>query len=552
MPHFARSGCLAATCCLLLMLSVSSAQQSQQNADRWKRMDGNGDGKVTKEEMPAQARNRFGQIDTNGDGSISREEFDAYARSRNARDRAPQPPAPTPSVDPSSEPRADRQAGAKAPAPTHADVSYGEHDTQAFDIWLAESKDGKPTPLVIYIHGGGFRGGDKKIGDSQPVGDYLDQGISFASMNYRLSDVGPYPIMMHDAARGLQTIRSKAKDWNLDSQRIACYGGSAGAGISLWLGFHDDLADPDSQDPIARQSTRIVAAGTSGGQSTYDMRTFREWFDVPNLEPHPALVAFYGVNDPEDWESDRVKSLMTDASAITHLTKDDPPVFMTYGKGDVPVDEKTDPGVWVHHARLGLKLKEAMDKLGLECHVTWNGHPSEAYEDIHAFLQDKVQGASNSPKAPGNAKRFGASARQGRIKPNGEFYAPPALQERVDSPLKVGDKAPEFALPTSDGGAPVSLSQLIGKKPVVLVFGSITCSPFRQKVLEVFDIHKRYADRAEFLMIYIREAHPESTILVPQETGPSVLTKFVQTDSLAAPRETPRAARNCCRFPFPC
>ncbi|MBI2478517.1 MAG: alpha/beta hydrolase [Planctomycetia bacterium] len=249
-------------------------------------------------------------------------------------------------------------------------------------------------PLVIYIHGGGFRGGDKNA-SGQPVQSYLDDGISFASMNYRLSDVGPYPIMMHDCGRGLQLIRSKAKEWNLNPDRVACYGGSAGAGISLWLAFHEDLADPKSEDPVSRQSTRIVAAGTSGGQSTYDMRTFREWFGVPNLKPHPALVTFYAVEKEEDWESERVKKLMTDASSINHLTKDDPPVFMTYGNGDVPVDENSDPGLWVHHARLGLKLKEAMDALDLECHVTWRGNPSPAYEDVHAFLKAKVQG--NTP-----------------------------------------------------------------------------------------------------------------------------------------------------------
>jgi acetyl esterase/lipase len=106
---------------------------------------------------------------------------------------------------------------------------------------------------------------------------FLKEGISFASINYRLSDVGPYPIMMEDAARCLQTIRHRAAEWNLDPKAVASYGGSAGAGISLWLAFHDDLSKPDSEDPIARESTRLVAAGTTNGQSTYDMRTFREW-----------------------------------------------------------------------------------------------------------------------------------------------------------------------------------------------------------------------------------------------------------------------------------
>lgn len=297
-----------------------------------------------------------------------------------------------------------RARRARPAAPTHADFSYGDHEKQAIDIWLAKSKDGEPTPLVIYIHGGGFRGGDKKGASGQPVQDYLDQGISFASMNYRLSDVGPYPIMMQDSARGLQYIRSKAKEWNLDPDRVACYGGSAGAGISLWLGFHEDLADPKSDDPVARQSTRIVAAGTTGGQSTYDMRTFRDWFGVPNLKPHPALVTFYAVENEQDWESNRVKKLMQDASPITHLTKDDPPVFMTYGAGDVPVDENSAPGLWVHHARLGLKLKEAMHSLDLECHVTWRDNPNADYKDIHAFLREKVLRAT-SKSVPEKTRR---------------------------------------------------------------------------------------------------------------------------------------------------
>lgn len=317
---------------------------------------------------------RFPAADLDKDGKLSRDEIQKFKEKRQGE----QP--------------GKRGEGKQGLEPTHKDVAYGEHEKQAFDIWLAKSKGGKATPLVIYIHGGGFRGGDKRGVSGQLVQDYLDQGISFASMNYRLSDVGPYPIMMNDSARGLQFIRSKAGEWNLDPKRVACYGGSAGAGISLWLGFHEDLADPESEDPIACQSTRIVAAGTQNGQSTYDMRTFREWFGVPNLAPHPALDTFYAVEEDEGWESERVKKLMVDASPITHLSKDDVPVFMSYGKGDVPVDENSSPGLWVHHARLGIKLKEAMDKLGLECHVTWQGHESEQYKDIHAFLSAKVKG----------------------------------------------------------------------------------------------------------------------------------------------------------------
>jgi acetyl esterase/lipase len=319
-------------------------------------------------ERLAASLKRFPESDANKDGKLTREELQAF----NTQRREQQEAQPNPK-----------------PAPTHADVSYGPHERHVFDIWLTPSKNGEPTPLVIYIHGGGFRGGNKNI-NANSLKQFQEAGLSVAAIHYRLSDAGPYPIMMEDAARCLQTIRSRAKEWNLNANKVACYGGSAGAGISLWLGFHKDLADPKSKDPIARQSTRITAAATTNGQSTYDLRTFRKWFGVPDLKNHEALYKFYDVKQESDWESSRVKKLMKDASAITHLTKDDVPVYMTYNRGNVPVDKDTAEGTWVHHVKLGLKLQEAMAKLGLECNVTSPDHPESKYGSLEAFLIAKL------------------------------------------------------------------------------------------------------------------------------------------------------------------
>ncbi len=277
------------------------------------------------------------------------------------------------------------------PAPTYANYPYGPHERQVFDIWLTASKNGEPSPVVIYIHGGGFRGGDKSTIQASSIEQFVEAGLSVAAINYRLSDVGPYPIMMEDAARCLQTIRSCAGEWDLNPEQVACYGGSAGAGISLWLGFHDDLADPDSEDTVARQSTRITAAATINGQPTYDIHTFREWFGVPDLINHEALYPMYDVTADSEWDSKRVRKLMKDASPITHLTKDDVPVYMTYRRGHVPVDKNTAQGVWVHHPELGLRLQVAMRKLGLECEVDYPGHPVARYESLEAFLISKLK-----------------------------------------------------------------------------------------------------------------------------------------------------------------
>ena len=132
--------------------------------------------------------------------------------------------------------------------PTHADLKYGPAARNVMDVWLAESD--KPTPVLVSIHGGGFRGGRKSI-SAGLLRQCLDEGISAVAITYRLSDEAIAPAQMLDSARAIQFIRHNAKAWNIDSERIAATGGSAGAGISLWLGFHDDLADPDNDDPCS-------------------------------------------------------------------------------------------------------------------------------------------------------------------------------------------------------------------------------------------------------------------------------------------------------------
>lgn len=315
----------------------------------------------------AELLERFPKSDANKDGTLSRAEWQAFNAQRRDQQEA----------------RQDQK-----PAPTYADVPYGPHERQVFDLWITPAD--KPTPLVIYIHGGGFRQGNKNTIKAESIKQFQEAGLSVAAIHYRLSDVGPYPIMMEDAARCLQTIRHRAKEWNIHPGKIACYGGSAGAGISLWLGFHDDLMLPDHDDPIKRQSTRITAAATINGQSTYDLRTFRKWFGIPDLKNHEALYPFYGIQDESDWDSPRVKRLMTDAAAITHLTRDDVPVYMTYGRGNVQVEKDTAQGVWVHHVLLGLKLQEAMENLGLECNIQSPDHPETKYGSLEAFLIAKL------------------------------------------------------------------------------------------------------------------------------------------------------------------
>ena len=179
----------------------------------------------------------------------------------------------------------EKKKAAPLPTPTVAALHYGPHERQVLDFWQAKSE--KPTPLVLYIHGGGWQNGDKNSVGAGNLKQWLDAGISVAAINYRYVKQAveekvepPVKAPLEDAARALQTIRSKAKDWNLDKVKVGATGGSAGACSSLWLAFHDDMANPKSADPIARESTRLYCAAVNGAQVSLDPKELREW--IPN------------------------------------------------------------------------------------------------------------------------------------------------------------------------------------------------------------------------------------------------------------------------------
>jgi acetyl esterase/lipase len=256
-----------------------------------------------------------------------------------------------------------KQAAPDKPQPDAADIKYGSHERNVLDLWRAKSES--PTPLLVFIHGGGFRAGDKSQLAAALLKGCLDSGISVTSINYRLSQHAPFPAPMLDSARAVQFLRSKSKEWNLDPKRIAASGGSAGAGISLWLGFHDDLADPANADPVLRESTRLTCLGVMGAQSSYDPRFIKQIVGGRAHE-HPALMPFYGLKEDE-LDSPKAHKLYEEASAINYVSKDDPPVFLFYNEPKGPLPDDAKPGQGIHHPNFGIALKEKLGPLGIEC-----------------------------------------------------------------------------------------------------------------------------------------------------------------------------------------
>jgi acetyl esterase/lipase len=276
---------------------------------------------------------------------------------------------------------AQERIGRTKPPPDLADVSYGSHKRNVLDLWKAKSQ--KPTPLVVFIHGGGFHSGSKDALPPALLEGLLARGISVMAINYRLSPEVSFPAHYMDCARAIQLARSKAKQWNLDPDRIGATGGSAGAGTSLWIGFHDDMADSDNVDPVLQQSTRLSCIAVLGAQSTYDPRLIRKWVS-DSAARHPALEGFYGLKSDE-LDTPKAYKLYETASPINHLTKDDPPVYAFYSEArELPADAK--PGQGIHHINFGLRLKEQMDKLGIQCIVRHRDEGADAEKEIIEFF----------------------------------------------------------------------------------------------------------------------------------------------------------------------
>ena len=292
----------------------------------------------------AELLKRFPAADANRDGVLTEGEARAF------RDRARSAQRP-------------READSTRPQPTHADVTYGPRERNTLDLYLVESKT--PTPLVIYIHGGGFVGGDKRGVSPKVIRSCHSAGISVAAIHYTFVSESPFPAPQRDAARAVQFLRAHAARWNIDPDRFAAYGGSAGAGLSLWLGFHADLADPDADDPVLRESTRLSAIGSRGGQTTYNPIVIKEWVGGRAYE-HPSIFKCYDISKIEEMTRPDLQLLYDEVSAINHLTRDDPPVYMVYNEPNGPLPDNARPGQGIHHPVFAFKLIEKMKPLNIE------------------------------------------------------------------------------------------------------------------------------------------------------------------------------------------
>lgn len=272
-------------------------------------------------------------------------------------------------------------------APTLSDVSYGTHERQKIDFYKASSQG--PAPLLFFIHGGGWMNGDKS-GDIPLLQQCLDNGISVASINYRLIPDAtakgikpPVKACLEDAARALQFVRSRASEWNIDPSRIAACGGSAGGFTALWLAFHPDMAAPNSSDPIARQSTRPACVLAFVPQTSLDPKQMREW--LPNIDYGHHAFALPSYQDFLN-RRDSLMAAIKEYSPYELVSTDDPPVYLFY---DSPATNDPLPADPVHSAMFGAGLAEKLKSENVPFEFNHQG-ATVAHPDIFGFLAENL------------------------------------------------------------------------------------------------------------------------------------------------------------------
>ncbi|MCB1079564.1 MAG: alpha/beta hydrolase, partial [Verrucomicrobiae bacterium] len=214
-----------------------------------------------------------------------------------------------------------------------------DNPRQKLDLFLPEKPASEgPLPVIVFIHGGGWKNGDKSSGGGKVAPLVATGKYAGASIGYRLSDEARWPSQIHDCKAGIRWLRAHAKEYGLDPDRIAVWGTSAGGHLVAMLGVSQGVEGLEGEiGSNLDQSSRVTCVLDFFGPT-----------ELLTMGDHPSTIQH---NSPESPESkliggalqehpDRAKS----ASPIEHVTQDDAPTLIVHGTEDplVPFPQSVD------------------------------------------------------------------------------------------------------------------------------------------------------------------------------------------------------------------
>jgi acetyl esterase/lipase len=240
-------------------------------------------------------------------------------------------------------------------------VEYGKVDNYPLlmDIYHLKNPAVKPMPVVVWIHGGAWRGGSRSQGVER-LRDLVNHGYCGVQIDYRLSKTAKWPAQIYDCKAAIRYLRAHASEYNIDPDKIGVWGSSAGGHLVSLLGTSGDVEILEGKLGWNEYSSSVNAVCSWAGPS--DFTSFK---DAKNLKFDPLSLKgpvgqLFGQAPSE------IPEKLKQASPVTYASPDDPPFLIMNGAKD-----KTVP------PSQGQILADALKKNGVD--VTFILCPGEGH-----------------------------------------------------------------------------------------------------------------------------------------------------------------------------
>lgn len=260
------------------------------------------------------------------------------------------------------------------------DVSYGKGDRSVLDFFMPA--DTTPSPLVVVIHGGGFvKGNKEKAYESgyhkKLINQLLSENVSVATINYHLlqkTDTQGIMQSIKDGQQALQFLRYHARVFNIDKSKVVLMGSSAGAGMALWIGLNNEMADMGHKDVIKRESTRVSGLVCTSTQATYNIanwssQVFDEYIDdgfttasIVDMMDARRIQLYVGMPIDSPYSEAKVRRYGDVLDMLAMISPDDPEMYVINDK--VVYQIPTNTSELYHHPLHGKALKDKVESMG--------------------------------------------------------------------------------------------------------------------------------------------------------------------------------------------
>lgn len=256
-------------------------------------------------------------------------------------------------------------------------VAFGYRPLQ-LDLWVPPTE--APAPLVVWIHGGGFMFGDRRVlpetlRPNQVFDALLGAGLAVATIDYRHALEAPFPAQLHDAKAAVRYLRAHADELGVSTERIGVMGESAGGHLAAMVGLTAHRPDLEGHH------------GVVGPSSAVDVVV--DWYGLADLETMPrhtlppeiaAKLPPELVSPPEDTLTRGLEgAALADASPITHVTPGAPPFLLVHGTAD-----------WLVPYAQSEQLHAALTDAGADCRlvpIENAQHIFDGHDDIDAVVR---------------------------------------------------------------------------------------------------------------------------------------------------------------------